>query len=203
MKPCSCKKTSHETKLIVITGGPGAGKTAALEMARAHFCEHVCVLPEAATILFGGGFFRENNEVCRKAAQRAIYHIQVELERVVMESKKPVLGLCDRGTIDGLAYWKGTTEEFWEELGSDLKTELAKYAAVIHLKTPTLEHGYNHQNPYRIESAIEASIIDQKIGLAWSKHPRVITIESEADFLSKVSKVLEVIKEEIPKCCQV
>lgn len=203
MKHCACKKTTHATKLIVITGGPGAGKTAALEMARAHFCEHVCILPEAATILFSGGFFREKNEICRKASQRAIYHIQVELEQVVLGSKKPVLGLCDRGTVDGLAYWMGSPEEFWSELGTNLETELAKYSTVIHLKTPTLENGYNHQNPYRIESAIEASIIDQKIGLAWAKHPNVVVIESEVEFVEKVRKVLEVIHKEMPECCRV
>ena len=33
---------------IVLTGGPGGGKTAVLEVVRRHFCEHVVVLPEAA-----------------------------------------------------------------------------------------------------------------------------------------------------------
>jgi predicted ATPase len=42
-------------KLVVLTGGPGAGKTALLEVVRRHFCEHVVVLPEAASIVFGGG----------------------------------------------------------------------------------------------------------------------------------------------------
>ena len=40
---------------MVLTGGPGAGKTAVLEVVRRTFCEHVTVLPEAASILFMGG----------------------------------------------------------------------------------------------------------------------------------------------------
>jgi adenylylsulfate kinase-like enzyme len=54
--PCTCVEHHHEPKLIVVTGGPGAGKTALLEVARKALCSHVALLPEAATILFGGGF---------------------------------------------------------------------------------------------------------------------------------------------------
>ena len=53
---CGCKELVHQTKFIVITGGPGAGKTAALEMVKKSFCNHVVILPEAASILFSGGF---------------------------------------------------------------------------------------------------------------------------------------------------
>ncbi len=43
---------------VVLTGGPGAGKTAALEVIRRLYAPHVQVLPEAASIVFGGGFPR-------------------------------------------------------------------------------------------------------------------------------------------------
>lgn len=203
MVGCNCQKNTHVTKLIVITGGPGAGKTAALEMARKHFCAHVSILPEAATILFQGGFFRRQTLSARQAAQRAIFHIQTELEAVVLGEGNTALGLCDRGTIDGLAYWPGEEKDYWKEVGSSLEAELAKYAAVIHLRTPSLSLGYNHQNPYRIENEVEAAIIDQKISLAWQKHPNLFVIESETDFVSKVTKTLEIIKQFLPLCCQV
>ncbi|MEK7689799.1 MAG: AAA family ATPase, partial [Bdellovibrionota bacterium] len=137
--PCKCGNSSatHPTKLIVLTGGPGAGKTAIVEMARRRFCEHVVIVPEAASIIFSGGFWRNQTEVFRNAAQRAIYHVQHELERAIMEEGKAVLGLCDRGTIDSEAYWTGDVERFWREVGSDKKTELARYHSVIHLRTPT------------------------------------------------------------------
>lgn len=35
---CQCKKNHHKGKRVVITGGPGAGKTAVLEMVRHVLC---------------------------------------------------------------------------------------------------------------------------------------------------------------------
>ena len=54
---CHCREPHIHTR-IVLTGGPGAGKTAVLELVRQHFCEHVHVLSEAASVVFGGGFPR-------------------------------------------------------------------------------------------------------------------------------------------------
>lgn len=193
---------SHDPKLIVITGGPGAGKTALLELARKHFCEHIAVLPEAASILFGGGFWRHESVVGQKASQRAIYHVQKELEQIVLGEKMVAIGLCDRGTIDGLAYWPGKEEEYWADLKTNIDAELARYVAVIHLRTPSLEHGYNHQNPVRTESAEKAALIDQKIWKVWEKHPRRFSVESSEAFLPKVAKAIEFIRQELPECCK-
>lgn len=54
---CACTEL-HPPRRIVLTGGPGAGKTAVLEMMRKTLCEHVVVVPESAGIVFGGGFPR-------------------------------------------------------------------------------------------------------------------------------------------------
>ena len=77
MVACECAAV-HERRRVVLTGGPGAGKTAVLELIRQSFCEHVKVLPEAAGIVFGGGFPREDELLCRRAAQRAIFYVQRE-----------------------------------------------------------------------------------------------------------------------------
>ena len=108
---CPCTKV-HEHRRIVLTGGPGAGKTALLELISHAFCPHVRVLPEAAGVIFGGGFPREEERESRRAAQRAICHVQRELE-VVGDGHNPAVVLCDRGTVDGVAYWPGPPEEFW------------------------------------------------------------------------------------------
>ena len=63
MKDCDCN-AAHTTRRIVLTGGPGAGKTAVLELIRQAFCVHVRVLSEAAGIVFGGGFPREDDPAC-------------------------------------------------------------------------------------------------------------------------------------------
>jgi predicted ATPase len=200
MVACSCKDV-HERKRVVLTGGPGAGKTALLELVRQSFCTHVKVLPEAASIVFGGGFPRDDEPQTRRAAQRAIFHIQRELESIG-DAHNPAIVLCDRGTIDGLAYWPGTANEFWSSVGTTAEAELARYDAVIHLRTPALEHGYNHQNPLRTESAAMAAEVDARIAQAWAAHPRRFLVESSADFLDKAKRALEILRQELPECCR-
>lgn len=187
--------------LIVITGGPGAGKTALLELVRKNFCDHITIVPEAASILFGGGFPRLENLTGRKASQRAIFFVQRELERIALEKKNVSLILCDRGTVDGLAYWPGLEEEFWKDVGSSLYQELARYSAVIHLRTPQYNQGYNHQNPLRTENLEEALRIDEKILRAWEHHTKRFVVQSEGEFLNKVSNALDILQLLMPDCC--
>lgn len=83
MYSCGCQEMHRPQRRIVLTGGPGAGKTAVLELVRQSFCEHMVVLHEAASVVFGGGFPRSDTASHRRAAQRAIFHIQRELEAAV------------------------------------------------------------------------------------------------------------------------
>ena len=200
MVPCECAAV-HERRRVVLTGGPGAGKTAVLELIRQSFCEHVKVLPEAAGIVFGGGFPREDDVLCIRAAQRAIFYVQRELENAA-DSHNPTIVLCDRGTLDGLAYWPGSVEEFWSSVTSTIAEQVARYDAVIHLRTPAVEHGYNHQNPLRTESAAAAAEIDGRILRAWESHPRRFLVESASEFLDKAAKALELLRAEMPECCR-
>lgn len=200
-KNCQCESLTHETKLVVLTGGPGAGKTAVLELVKRSFCEHIVVLPEAASILFGGGFWRKESLPSKKAAQRAIFHIQRELERAVIEEGRAAIALCDRGTLDGLAYWPEDQSKFFEELGIDRKAELTRYSAVIHLRSPASNQGYNFSNPVRIESAEEAARIDGRIEKAWDGHPLRKFISSETDFLLKAQRAVEAVRSQLPACC--
>lgn len=180
-------------KRIVLTGGPGAGKTAVLELIRHTACKHVHVLPETAGMLFSGGFPRS----ARRPAQRAIYFVQRELEATVSEASAVI---CDRGTVDGAAYWPGP-DDFFAEIGSSLAAELARYDAVIHLRTPPATNGYNHQNPLRLETPEEAMAIDQRIAAVWAKHENRIEIPPTADFITKASAALTAIDGLIPPCC--
>ena len=189
-----------EGRRVVLTGGPGAGKTAVLSLIQQSFCEHVKVLPEAATVVFGGGFPRRQEIHSRRAAQRAIFHVQRELEAAVEAESLSVI-LCDRGTVDGVAYWPGPND-FWEELKTTMEEQLARYSAVIHLRTPTAQRGYNHQNPLRTESAQEASFIDARIMEAWQAHPRRFIIDADPDFLAKAARVLSILRDELPECCR-
>jgi predicted ATPase len=200
---CECGPSGHACRLVVLTGGPGAGKTAVLEVVRRHFCEHVAVLPEAASVLFGGGFPRTPALAARRAAQRAIYRVQVELERMVVEEGLAAVALCDRGTLDGLAYWPGSPEEFFRDVGMDREAEMARYACVIHLRTPPPERGYNHRNPLREESALEAAQLDESVVAAWQDHPRRFFVDSTSDFLDKLATTIALVRNEVPACCRV
>lgn len=199
---CSCQGHHKLTKLVVLTGGPGAGKTAILEIAKRQLCSHVAIFPEAASIIFNGGFWRLQSVSAKMSSQRAIYHVQCEMENLVLAERSWGLGLCDRGTLDGLAYWPAKESLFWKNLNTTKKHEFAKYAAVIHLRTPTKENGYNFQNPLRIESSTEASEIDDRIAKIWRDHPGYQEIESTKNFLDKVESTLALILKEIPLCCK-
>lgn len=199
-RPCACT-LGHEPRLVVVTGGPGAGKTAVLEVVQRHFCEHVHVLPESASILFSGGFPRSSSHAGRAAAQRAIFHVQRELESLALSDVNAAVALCDRGTLDGLAYWPGTEDSFFTELSTTKATEQARYFAVVHLQTPSTHDGYNHTNPLRIESARQARAIDERISKAWEEHPRRVFVPSAKDFISKTATAISAIAAEVPPCC--
>ena len=194
-------------RLLVLTGGPGAGKTAVLEVVRRTFHRGVAVLPEAASILFSGGFPRRRDIPGHRAVQRAIYHVQRELECIALDhppdvngvhggrTRRPVI-LCDRGTLDGLAYWPGDEADFFRDLGTTLEAELARYHAVIHLQTPPPADGYDHSNPIRTESPEEAAALDARILEVWSRHPNRFVVESTARFMDKVARVLALVSAE-------
>jgi hypothetical protein len=196
---CDCNKT-HQRRRIVLTGGPGAGKTAVLELIRQYFCKHIKVLPESAGILFGGGFPRDDSVEVRQAAQRGIFYVQRELE-AVGDSDSPAIVLCDRGTVDGIAYWSGSGD-LWSSVGTNLDEQIRRYDAVIHLRTPQIENGYNHRNPLRIESAEDALMIDRKIEHAWATHPRRFIVDAHPDFLNKAARALTILRAEMPECCR-
>ena len=196
---CECTEV-HTPRRIVLTGGPGAGKTAVLELVRQAFCEHVHVLPEAASIVFGGGFPRLDDLDARRAGQRAIFHVQRELEAALGGVGAAVL-LCDRGTLDGEAYWPGPGS-MCEAVGTTIADELARYHAVIHLRTPSADGGYDHHNPLRIETAAQAATIDARIAAVWAAHPRRFEVAPATDFLIKAARAVEILREVMPACCR-
>lgn len=194
---CRCSKARHDPKLVVLTGGPGGGKTAIIEMARRYFCRHVVLLPEAASLVFSGGFPRVNTPEGVRAAQRSIFTVQRELERVALDARPAVI-LCDRGSLDGLAYWPGTQRNFCEQFGIRAEDELARYAAVIHVEVPS--SGYE-KSRIRRESLAQARVLDRRIARAWSRHPRQMLVSAQAGFLDKLAYAIELLGSELPDCC--
>lgn len=179
---------------IVLTGGPGGGKTTAADLFRREIGERVVVVPEAATLLFSGGFPRSNAPLALHAAQKAIYHVQRNLEEAQAALFPERILLCDRGTVDGAAYWPDEPHGFFGAVGSTLETELGRYDAVIFFETAAAG-GLNIEggNPVRNESIEQALAVDQRLRALWSKHPKFVLVPHNASFFKKISFGLAVI----------
>ncbi len=178
---------------FVLTGGPGGGKTTAADLFRREIGEQVVVVPEAATLLYTGGFPREGENGVRKATQRAIYHVQKNLEDAQAAHYQSRILLCDRGTVDGAAYWPGDKkEDFFTHMGTTLEQELARYDAVIFFETAAVgKISIEGGNPTRIESIEEAILLDQHLRELWSKHPHFVFVPHNQSFIRKVMMGLD------------
>lgn len=189
MSPESPRDNNHTNGRcrIALTGGPGGGKTTAADLFRREIGERVVVVPESATLLFSGGFPRSGELHARRSAQRAIYHVQTHLEDVQSALYPDRILLCDRGTLDGAAYWPGEASEFFAAVHSTEERELARYDAVIFFETAAvggiaIEGG----NPTRIETVEEALALDHELRRLWSKHPRFVLVPHTQSFMKKI-----------------
>jgi hypothetical protein len=90
----------------------------------------------------------------------------------------------------------------WSEVGTSLDDQLRRYDAVIHLRTPGVRDGYNHENPLRTESAAQASLIDDRLMEIWARHPHRFIVDPAPDFLTKAKRVLDILRAELPECCR-
>lgn len=186
----------QKRKRIVLTGGPGGGKTTAADLLRRELGSRIVIVPEAATILFAGGFPRAQQWDANRAAQSAIFHVQRNLEDVQSALYPDRTLLCDRGTVDGAAYWYDGEEAFFHTVGTTLDAELARYDAVVFFETAavaglSIEGG----NPVRNESLTQAVELDRRLRSLWSRHPRFTLIEHDTSFLKKIVGALAVLQQ--------
>lgn len=182
---------------IVLTGGPSGGKTTLAQALQKEFVSQVVIVPEAASILFGGGWPRRKDIVGVQHQQRAIYFTQRELESLVLTENPDRLLICDRGSLDGIAYWPGPGPgtDFIATVSSTMEKEIARYDWVLHLDTAPASY-YDLANPLRNESFDEAWKLNEKIKDAWAKHPRRFVIDNHKSghFLEKLQRALQVIE---------
>jgi predicted ATPase len=172
----------------VLTGGPGGGKTTAADLFRREIGERVVIVPEAATMVFSGGFPRCSAKPDILAAQHAIYHVQRNLEDIQSSRYPGRILLCDRGTVDGAAYWPGTPGDFFATLDTTLEHELARYDGVIFFESAAvggirIEGG----NPVRTESMEQAAALDARLRRLWMQHPRFVLVRHDDSFFRKIS----------------
>ncbi len=181
------------TTKIAVTGGPSGGKTTLIDALKSELGQKCAIVPEAASILYRGGFPRFKDANGQIHAQKAIYHTQRELEALInIETQKPLL-VCDRGSLDSIAYWPHDEADFFKAIDSSKEKEWARYDWVIHLDTADTDF-YDSTNPIRTETHQEAESLNFKIKKAWEGHPRRVVISQNSDFLSKMTTSLAVIR---------
>lgn len=182
---------------IVLTGGPGGGKTTAADLFRREIGERVVVVPETATMLFAGGFPRVDKPDARAATQRAIFHTQRALEDVQGAVYPGRILLCDRGTIDGAAYWsEDEPSGFFESVGTTLDVELARYDAVLFFESASVgDIQIEGGNPTRTENNAEARRLDIRLRELWSAHHSFSFVPHSASFFAKLQRGLEELQE--------
>lgn len=183
---------------IVLTGGPGGGKTTAGDLLRRELGDEVVMVPEAATLLFSGGFPRHTDALAVRAAQRAIFQVQRGLEDTQSANFSDRILLCDRGTVDGQAYWPlmgDRDDDFFAAQGTTLAREFSRYDAVLFFETAAAgEIAIDSNNPVRTENLEQARELDTKLHTIWGQHSRFVFIPHNASFFKKITFALAILE---------
>lgn len=190
-------------KVVVLTGGPCAGKTSALARIVQVFTNRgfaVYTIPEAATLFNQAGVnFLTADRRFFLEAEKALLDFQLRMEeqfvRIAAAEQRPSLIVCDRGTMDIAAYMP---QEIWQALLDETKmnpVELRdkRYDSIIHMCTAAkgAEKFYTlSNNASRTESAALATAIDDKLINAWTGHPHLRVVGNETDFEGKLNRVV-------------
>jgi len=174
---------------IAVTGGPTAGKTALVETLFLSFSDRLGVVQEAASMLFRAGFPRSREARHLAIQERAIFHMQTALEDLATLDKPQRALLCDRGTLDGLAYWPGSEESYFAAIGSTMEKELARYDHVLHVDVSVPCDC--QPNTLRIESEAEIIAINERLKHAWRLHPHRTILSADIGFFRKIELATE------------
>jgi len=187
---------------VVLTGGPGGGKTTLIEeLADApHWRGRFAALPEAIFLMRSVGISARE-----KLFQRVMVHLQMALEDGLAHAlclEEPRLILCHRGSLDPLAYWliRGwSEEEFFAYTHTNRQEHYARYAAVIHLVTAAdgaVAHYKRYPEAYRPETPQQAIELDHLLERVWGGHPHYYRIgNEELDWPAKSLQAQQILTE--------
>jgi predicted ATPase len=187
---------------IVLTGGPGAGKTVIAKEIIARFPNRFVLVPEAATQVYAALQTRWDRLDLegRRDVQRRIYRLQREQEDRIQQSDPEKILLLDRGTIDGAAYWPDGPEAYWADLQTSLDAELARYDAIIWLQTSAALGLYDGDasNTCRFEDPAAAIESGQLLMQLWGGHPNIQMVEAYPHLTDKIAAVEQLLLRSIP-----
>jgi predicted ATPase len=173
---------------IVVTGGPGAGKTSLWREIARVWGDAVLPVPEVATLLLAHVFPSVRDEAERCAVQRSIFEVQHALERVHENRLKPgQILLCDRGSPDGAGYWPHGHDDFFSTMQTVWHDELARYEAVLFMESAAVGGlSIAQGNAVRSEDLATASSIDTRLRQVWIAHPNFAHVRHQIDFARKL-----------------
>lgn len=185
--------------MIVLTGGPSAGKTRVTEDICRMGAGSIVPVAEAATQVYTTHDTRWDllDVEHRRAVQLEIYHFQRAQEARAEQDNPGKLLLLDRGTIDGSAYWPDGPAAYWEALGVNARDELLRYDAIIWLGSSASLGIYDGEasNQVRFESPEEAVASGDVLRQLYNAHPRYFEAPAEREVSAKVSRVWQIIRD--------
>ena len=187
---------------IVLTGGPCAGKTTALNWINNYFSQRgytVLTVPETATELISNGV---SPWTCSSSFdfQMFLLKLQKTKEKVFEDAaltmdKEKILIVCDRGVLDAKAYIKELEfKKMLKEFKTNETKERDSYDAVFHLVTAAKgkeEYYTTENNKARTEGLDEAVKADDKVISAWTGHPHFRVIDNSTEFDKKLERLIK------------
>jgi predicted ATPase len=184
---------------IVLTGGPGSGKTVISAQLALRDPARFVLVPEAATQVYDALQTRWDklDLAGRRDVQRKIYQLQVAQENRIAVSHPGQVLLLDRGTIDGAAYWPEGPDAYWLDVSSSPQREFQRYNAVIWMESAAaLGHEFydgDASNFCRFEDAKGAIESGRLLQQLWAGHPNIKHVGAFANIDDKILAVREVI----------
>ena len=188
---------------VVLTGGPCAGKTTAIEEIQKEFTEkgyNVYIVPEVPTILINSGIrpFGDDS-LSLEEFQKYVIDLQLKLETLAEKAAKTAgkdsIIICDRGLLDGQAYVesKEVYRNLLNDKGKKAIDALNNYDLVLHLRTAALSKKDKYtleNNQARTETKEEAIKKDKQTLSAWVGHDNLKIIGNKDTFKEKIDNVV-------------
>ncbi len=186
---------------VVITGGPCAGKSSALEYLIKYYQDKnikVFYINEVATELINQGIAPwtcKTSLEFQKIRMKLQLKKELEIDKQIINcNDEKILVIYDRGLMDSKAYTYGNEfDEVLKELQLNIIEARDRYDAVFHLISVSKDKEEFYtltNNSARIETVEEAKALDDKIISSWIGHPHFRIIKSYDIFIDKINQLI-------------
>lgn len=190
-------KSDRRTIKVVLTGGPMAGKTSILNYLKHSLGGSIMVIPEIATF-FEGNILRDQrffSPSFNRKISKLFFSVQSEIEDMYQELAEEnftSLILCDRGLLDGAAYYDKGEENFLDLHKISKEDIYKRYDAVIWMETLAKTQKEKYSSARQSSSVSMALRISRANLSAWGKHPRFFSVSGKTitEKKQQVNKIL-------------